>query len=68
MYVNQATGLASWEWQLDQEALCPRPRGHLQCRGKEELGQEPSQQLEADASWKTFLKIKLDYYMGYDRN
>jgi len=19
-------------------------------------------------SWKTFLKIKLDYYMGYDRN
>jgi len=54
--------------QLDQEALSPRPRGHLQCRVKEELGQEPSQQLEADVSWKTFLKIKLDYYMGYDRN
>jgi len=54
MYVNQATGLASWEWQLDQEALCPRPRGHLQCWGKEELGQEPSQQLEFGGAGKLF--------------
>src|SRR6056300_493019 len=64
--------LSYWPGQLGSScgsgSSVPRPRRHLQCREIEELGQEPSLQLEADVSWKTFLKIKLDYYMGYDRN
>tara|TARA_S200002703_G_scaffold18239_2_gene14899 strand:- start:1068 stop:1184 length:117 start_codon:yes stop_codon:yes gene_type:complete len=36
--------------------------------GEEELGQEARYAAGVRWSWKTFLKIKLDYYMGYDRN
>jgi hypothetical protein len=55
---------------LRQEKLCPTPsRTPLAWVSTVKHVLLPSWCTSSQLmSWKTFLKIKLDYYMGYDRN
>jgi len=64
--------LSYWPGQLGMAAgsgsPVPTPTRTSAMLGKRRTRSGAQSAAEADASWKTFLKIKLDYYMGYDRN
>ena len=67
--MNLASRLASWELAAGIRKLCPHAHDrNVVGQEKKNLKSWCTRQLEADVGWKIFRKIKLDYYMGYDRN